>query len=59
MFATFSVNVDGFFFSLWSSSNIVDGEKYSEFWNRSGDKSCDSEEEISDSDGISLSDLSV
>ncbi|XP_021750141.1 ATP-dependent DNA helicase Q-like 3 isoform X1 [Chenopodium quinoa] len=43
-----------------SSSNNVDGERYSEFWNRSDDKSCDSEEEISDSDeeGEALKSLS-
>lgn len=43
-----------------SSSNNVDGEMYSEFWNRSDDGSCDSEEEISDSDddGVVLKSLS-
>ncbi|GMH13760.1 hypothetical protein Nepgr_015601 [Nepenthes gracilis] len=33
-----------------SSSDMVDGKSYSEFWNRGDDESCGSEEEISESD---------
>lgn len=47
---TWSENADQFIDFCFSSSNLIDEEQVSEFWNRE-DEASGSEEDISDSEG--------